>query len=75
MIYFCVGQKVGSLGGGGRYDSLVGTFDAKKKSVPCVGFSIGIDRIFSVLQSGLSVFNGKIWQSEDNRKGANLLNI
>jgi len=36
---------------GGRYDNLVGMFDAKNKVVPCVGLSIGIERIFSILEA------------------------
>ncbi|XP_015435041.1 PREDICTED: histidine--tRNA ligase, cytoplasmic isoform X1 [Dufourea novaeangliae] len=45
---------VGSVAGGGRYDNLVGMFDSKKKSVPCVGLSLGIERIFSVMEAKLS---------------------
>uniref|UniRef100_UPI00358F16D4 histidine--tRNA ligase-like n=1 Tax=Myxine glutinosa TaxID=7769 RepID=UPI00358F16D4 len=41
---------VGSVAGGGRYDGLVGMFDAKGRRVPCVGVSIGIERIFSILE-------------------------
>ena len=41
---------VGSVAGGGRYDNLVGMFDAKGKKVPCVGVSIGIERIFAILE-------------------------
>jgi len=40
---------VGSVAGGGRYDGLVGMFDPKGKNVPCVGVSIGIERLFSIL--------------------------
>jgi histidyl-tRNA synthetase len=48
---------VGSIAAGGRYDGLVGMFSAaaaaegKKTpaSVPCVGVSIGMDRIFALL--------------------------
>ena len=36
-----------SVGGGGRYDNLVGKFIGD--SVPAVGFSIGFERIFSIL--------------------------
>lgn len=43
-------SSVGSIAGGGRYDNLVGMFD-KKKSIPCVGVSIGVERIFSVLEA------------------------
>ncbi|KAI9589742.1 histidine--tRNA ligase, cytoplasmic isoform X1 [Glossina fuscipes] len=42
---------VGSVAGGGRYDNLVGMFDTKGKQVPCVGVSIGVERIFSVLEA------------------------
>ncbi|XP_055841280.1 histidine--tRNA ligase, cytoplasmic isoform X1 [Episyrphus balteatus] len=42
---------VGSIAGGGRYDGLVGMFDPKSKQVPCVGVSIGVERIFSVLEA------------------------
>ncbi|KNC79393.1 histidyl-tRNA synthetase, cytoplasmic [Sphaeroforma arctica JP610] len=41
--------QVGSIAGGGRYDGLVGMFDPKGKQVPCVGISIGVERIFAVL--------------------------
>ncbi|XP_029034178.2 histidine--tRNA ligase, cytoplasmic isoform X3 [Osmia bicornis bicornis] len=45
---------VGSVAGGGRYDDLVGMFDSKKRSVPCVGLSLGVERIFSVLEAKLN---------------------
>ncbi len=38
----------GALAGGGRYDRLVGKFIGE--SVPAVGFSIGFERIFSILR-------------------------
>ena len=41
---------VGSVAGGGRYDDLVGMFDTKGRKVPCVGVSIGIERVFSILE-------------------------
>ena len=37
----------GTVAGGGRYDNLIGKFTGEK--VPAVGFSIGFERIFSVL--------------------------
>jgi histidyl-tRNA synthetase len=40
---------VGSVGGGGRYDKLVGRFK-KKGDIPCVGFSVGVERLFTVMQ-------------------------
>ncbi|CAB3999508.1 histidine--tRNA ligase, cytoplasmic-like isoform X2 [Paramuricea clavata] len=42
---------VGSVAGGGRYDDLVGMFAAKGRKVPCVGVSIGIERIFAILEA------------------------
>ena len=43
-----VPDLAGSLGGGGRYDDLVGAFG--KKSIPAVGFSLGLERILVVMQ-------------------------
>ncbi|KAF7976190.1 hypothetical protein HWV62_7360 [Athelia sp. TMB] len=47
---------VGSIAGGGRYDNLVGAFTAaaagegkKTSGMPCVGVSIGLDRIFAIV--------------------------
>ena len=40
---------VGSIGAGGRYDHLVGMFNAGGKDIPCVGISIGVTRLFYVL--------------------------
>ena len=39
------------MAAGGRYDELVGMFDIKGQLVPCVGLSIGIERIFSILEA------------------------
>lgn len=44
-------SNVGSIAGGGRYDNLVGMFDPKNRSIPCVGVSIGVERIFAVLEA------------------------
>lgn len=44
-------NELGSIAAGGRYDTLVKLFsDNNKHSVPCVGVSIGIERIFAILQ-------------------------
>merc|ERR1711934_684374 len=45
---------VGSVAGGGRYDGLVGMFDPKGRSVPCVGVSIGIERLFSIMEANMA---------------------
>ena len=39
---------VGSIAGGGRYDGLVGMFSGK--DIPAVGVSIGIERVFAILE-------------------------
>ena len=38
----------GSLGGGGRYDNLIGMF--QKQQVPAVGFSLGLERVLLVME-------------------------
>jgi histidyl-tRNA synthetase len=40
-------EGIGSLGGGGRYDNLVGMFLGKE--VPACGFSLGLERIIVVM--------------------------
>ena len=47
---------VGSIAAGGRYDNLVGMFTAaaagegkKAAQLPCIGVSIGMDRIFAIV--------------------------
>lgn len=47
------GVKMGSIGGGGRYDDLTGIFGLK--DVSGVGVSFGLDRIYLVLE-GLELF-------------------
>ena len=47
----------GTVAGGGRYDNLVGKFGGE--TVPAVGFSIGFERIFSVLMERKSRKVGK----------------
>ncbi|OXB74271.1 UNVERIFIED_CONTAM: hypothetical protein H355_011723 [Colinus virginianus] len=56
--------SVGSVAGGGRYDGLVGMFDPKGRKVPCVGVSIGIERIFSILEQRLEASEEKIRTTE-----------
>ncbi|MGH6836107.1 MAG: histidine--tRNA ligase [Methylocella sp.] len=41
--------RFGSVGGGGRYDGLVGRF--RGESVPATGFSIGVSRLYSALKA------------------------
>ncbi|NP_001383807.1 histidine--tRNA ligase, cytoplasmic isoform 3 [Gallus gallus] len=56
--------SVGSVAGGGRYDGLVGMFDPKGRKVPCVGISIGIERIFSILEQRVEASEEKIRTTE-----------
>lgn len=42
------GVKMGSIGGGGRYDDLTGLFGVP--DVPGVGISFGVDRIYDVME-------------------------
>ncbi|KAF1741989.1 hypothetical protein MXB_3280 [Myxobolus squamalis] len=44
------GLNVGSIAGGGRYDSLIGIFDKNGKKIPAVGVSIGVERLMSILE-------------------------
>lgn len=41
---------VGSVAAGGRYDELVGMFSGKAQ-IPCVGLSLGVERIFSITKA------------------------
>eukprot|EP01035_Chromulina_nebulosa_P018099 gene18099-23750_t len=43
-------SQVGSISAGGRYDNLVGMFSASGAQTPCVGVSIGIERVFAILE-------------------------
>lgn len=45
-----VSSGVGTVAAGGRYDGLVNMFD-KKQNVPCVGLSIGVERLFAVMEA------------------------
>ncbi|MEO6681897.1 MAG: histidine--tRNA ligase [Ginsengibacter sp.] len=52
--------KMGSIGGGGRYDDLAGLFGVT--GVPGVGISFGLDRIYDVLEE-LNLFPESITHS------------
>lgn len=64
VIYEVVihGAKVGSVGAGGRYDNLVGMFG--QNEIPCIGLSIGLERIFVLLKEKLSGQSKDIRESE-----------
>ncbi len=42
------GDFQGSIGGGGRYDGLIGMFG--KEQIPAVGFSLGLERILLIME-------------------------
>ncbi|KKK19991.1 hypothetical protein AOCH_001123 [Aspergillus ochraceoroseus] len=45
---------VGSIAAGGRYDDLVNMF-SKKRQIPCVGVSFGVDRIFTIMKTRMEL--------------------
>jgi histidyl-tRNA synthetase len=48
-------HEVGSIAAGGRYDGLVGSLsDNQKHQVPCVGISIGIERILAIIEQQMA---------------------
>lgn len=49
--------KIGSIGGGGRYDDLTGLFGVP--NIPGVGISFGVDRIYDVLDQ-LNLFPAEL---------------
>jgi len=51
------GIKMGSIGGGGRYDDLTGAFGVP--GIPGVGISFGVDRIYDVMEE-LNLFPADI---------------
>lgn len=44
------GLAVGSIGGGGRYNGLIGQFRSDGKKVPAMGVSLGVERIMALMQ-------------------------
>jgi histidyl-tRNA synthetase len=51
--------KIGSIGGGGRYDDLTGLFGVP--NIPGAGISFGVDRIYDVMEE-LQLFPSKVEQ-------------
>ena len=48
---------VGSIAAGGRYDNLVGMFSPSGVQTPCVGVSIGIERVFAIMEKKAEELN------------------
>lgn len=67
----------GAVGGGGRYDKLIGKFTGKE--IPAVGFSIGFERICAILlENGFKIPSEKekcMLFYDDNDKFADVLKI
>jgi histidyl-tRNA synthetase len=63
IIEINVSDLAGSLGGGGRYDNLVGMFLGK--DVPACGFSLGLERIIVVMDEREMFPAGLISSSAD----------
>ncbi|MGH9905477.1 MAG: ATP phosphoribosyltransferase regulatory subunit, partial [Pyrinomonadaceae bacterium] len=57
IIEMNVKDLSGSLGGGGRYDNLIGMFSGQE--VPACGFSLGLERII-VVMTERNMFPGKL---------------
>lgn len=51
------GVDVGSVAGGGRYDNLCASLSENTLNVPCVGFSVGVMRIFALYPSRIPEFD------------------
>ncbi|KAL9245153.1 hypothetical protein vseg_018835 [Gypsophila vaccaria] len=54
--------QVGSIAAGGRYDNLIGMFGSKQ--VPAVGVSLGIERVFAIMEQNQKDQNQVIRASE-----------
>ncbi|XP_040830137.1 histidine--tRNA ligase, mitochondrial-like [Ochotona curzoniae] len=56
--------NVGSVAAGGRYDGLVAMFDPKGHKVPCVGLSIGVERIFYIVEQRMKTVGESVRVTE-----------
>ncbi len=50
-------SQVGSISAGGRYDNLVGMFSSTGIQTPCVGVSIGVERVFTIIEKRAAELN------------------
>ncbi|HVD90815.1 MAG TPA: histidine--tRNA ligase [Vicinamibacterales bacterium] len=57
IMEIAVPDLAGSLGGGGRYDGLIGMFSGEQ--IPACGFSLGLERIL-VVMGERDMFRGKL---------------
>jgi len=56
-------SSMGSIAAGGRYDNLVGMFSVSNSQTPCVGVSIGIERVFRIMEEKSQASNALQQQS------------
>ncbi len=56
-VYQTEGEIKSSIGGGGRYDKMIGDFIGDGKKYPAVGISFGLDVIFDILKARGNVKN------------------
>lgn len=56
-------SSMGSIAAGGRYDNLVGMFSVSNSQTPCVGVSIGIERVFRIMEEKTQASNAPQQQS------------
>ncbi|KAI3705302.1 hypothetical protein L1987_75537 [Smallanthus sonchifolius] len=54
--------QVGSIAAGGRYDNLIGMFGTKR--VAAIGVSLGIERVFAIMEENQKDGNGVVRASE-----------
>ncbi|KAG9456188.1 hypothetical protein H6P81_000696 [Aristolochia fimbriata] len=58
--------QVGSIAAGGRYDNLVKMFGAKEE-VPAVGISLGIERVFTIMEEQLARDNSQVIRATETQ--------
>ena len=56
-VYVADGSIKSSIGGGGRYDNMIGEFINDSKKYPAVGISFGLDVIFEILKEKQTYLN------------------
>ncbi len=51
---------MGSIAAGGRYDGLVGMFSDNGQQTPCVGVSIGVERVFAIMEAKMAMHGSAV---------------
>lgn len=61
-VYVANGSIKSSIGGGGRYDNMIGEFINDGKKYPAVGISFGLDVIFEILrEKQIYLYNAEVY--------------